>query len=528
MELLPAKATFAPGEPIEIEVRDAAESPTVSLWHLSELVAETEVTTGTTVVRFAPQPEGGYGVEAGTASTAVDVLADPLARARYGFVSDYAAGRQVGGFAENLRRLHLNAVQFYDWMYRHARLLPPADEFVDALGRPLSLATVRSLARAVTEAGSLPIGYAAVYAVGADEWPQWEEEGLYRATGEPWTLGENFLWNIDPTAERWQHHFAADLRESAAAVGFAGFHLDQYGAPKLALRADGSHVDLAEAFPALIDRLARELPEARLIFNNVNDFPTWSTAAADQALVYIEVWPPHVRLADLARLIEQARSYAPGKSVILAAYLSVYASDPDERAACAAQSLLLATVFSHGASALLHGEERACLTEAYYVRHKELSAESEQAARCYYDFAVRYGDLLFERDAVDVTTTHTGGVNEELRVEAPVPVSVGARSGAIWTRVVRLPDGLLVSLIDLSGQSDDHWDAPKAVAQPLCDVRLAVERRTREVTHFRFAAPEDQPALVPLESVWDGRYDTVTLPPFRTWALVWLPERGSR
>ena len=40
-----------------------------------------------------------------------------------------------------------------------------------------------------------------------------------------------------------------------------GFHLDQYGAPKRALRADGTEVDLALAFPALIDHLAGELPD---------------------------------------------------------------------------------------------------------------------------------------------------------------------------------------------------------------------------------------------------------------------------
>lgn len=353
MELLPAKATFAPDEPIEIEVRGAAEGTHVELWHLDRSIGTTLVAAG--VARFPAQPEGGYGVAAGPARTAFDVLADPLGRARYGFVSDFAAGRDVEGVAENVRRLHLNAIQFYDWMYRHAELLPPEDDFVDALDRPLSLDSVRRLVAAVRGAGSLPIGYAAVYAAGRDEWPQWRDDGLFRANGEPWTLGEDFLWNVDPTSERWQRHFAAEMRASADAVGFAGFHLDQYGAPKLAFLADGSRVDLADAFPALIDRLAADVPGSRLIFNNVNDFPTWSTAGADQAVVYIEVWPPHVRLADLARLIEKARGYAPEKSVILAAYLSVYAAEPDERRAAAAQSLLLATAFSHGGSALLHG-----------------------------------------------------------------------------------------------------------------------------------------------------------------------------
>ncbi len=525
-ELLPTKATFAPGEPLEVEIRGSNGPTRISLWRLAAMVETIELQPGERIARFQPQGEGGYGVEAGAARTALDVLVDPLARARYGFVSDYGAGRDVAGVVDNVRRLHLNAIQFYDWMYRHARLLPPQDEFVDAMGRSISLPTVRKLVDELGKVGSLPLGYAAVYAAGREEWPTWQADGLYRGSGEPWMLGD-FLWNVDPTSERWQTHFAADLRAAEAEVGFAGFHLDQYGAPKYALRADGSSVDLAEAFPALIDRLAGELPEARLIFNNVNDFPTWTTAGATQAAVYIEVWSPHERLADLASLVLKARALAPERSVILAAYLSVFANGSAE-GALEAQRLLLATVFSHGGTALLHGEEQSVLTEAYYVRHADLSRDSADSTRRYYDFGVRYGDLLFDRKSVDVTETHLGGVNEEVRLEASVPVATEPRPGALWGRVLRLSDGMLVSLIDLSAQDDDRWDVPKRLARPLDGVRLSVERSSREQGRFLYADPDEQPGMLALEPEHDGRYDTVTLPAFRTWAFVWLPDAGAR
>ena len=118
---------------------------------------------------------------------------------------------------------------------------------------------------------------------------------------------------MDPSSERWLQHFAADLEAARAAVGFAGFHLDQYGAPKRALRRDGSEVDLAAVFPALIDRLADELAGAQLVFNNVNDFPTWATAAARQHAVYIEVWPPHERLGHLAELVARRVRSRPAR-----------------------------------------------------------------------------------------------------------------------------------------------------------------------------------------------------------------------
>ena len=517
-ELLPAKATFAPGEPIAVEARGAADGETVRLFALERLVAEAAVAGES--VTFQPQPQGGYGVECGDAAGALDVLSDPLTRPRYGFVSHYEAGRTTAGVAENVRRFHLNAVQFYDWMYRHADLLPPEDEFEDALGRRLSLTTVRELAAAVRDAGSLPLAYAAVYAVGKEAWPEWEEEGLFHADGTPWTLGD-FLWNVDPSSERWLEHFCDDLRD-ALGVGFAGFHLDQYGSPKWAFRADGTRVDLAEALPALITHVAAVLPDARLIFNNVNDFPTWATAGAPQAVTYIEVWSPHTRLRDLAALVANARGYAPAP-VVLAAYLPAYTGA--EAGAVAGEALQLATVFSSGGTVLLHGEESAVLTEAYYVRHHAVSADARNLLRRYFDFAVRYGDLLF--NATDVTGSHVGGDNEEVRIEGPAPVSTDAAPGALWCRVMRTADGLVVHLIDLTQQEDDLWAGPKRIAPPLAGVRVSILRRGQAPATVHAASPQESPAFAPLQVETSARYDTVEVPSFTTWSLLQVREASE-
>jgi dextranase len=519
-ELIPTKATFAPGEPVEVEVR--GDAVTVSLWHLDRKVAEADPVNG--FARFDPLPEGGYGVEGGDATSALDVLADPLSRARYGFVARYDAGREVEGVVDNVRRLHLNAVQFYDWMYRHARLVPPQDDFEDALGQTISLDTVRRLATAIGDAGSLPMAYAAVYAVGKEAWPEWEPEGLFRADGTPWMLGD-FLWNVDPSAERWVSHFVEDLRSALDAVEFKGFHLDQYGAPKRALRRDGSIVELEEAFPALLERLAVDVPDARMIFNNVNDFPTWTTARATQSAIYIEVWAPSVRLGHLADIVMKARSHAPEKAVILAAYLSSYRAD--ETAARAAERLQHAVVFSHGGTVLLHGEERNVLTEAYYVSNKAISAETSDAAQRCYDFAVRYGDLLFDRESVDVTHTMLAGENLEVKIEASVPVSIDCEPGALWARVIRTKLGLLVSLIDLSAQEDDLWDGPKRPSAPLSGVRVAIERVRPDAPRFDFAEPDEAPGLVRLDSTFDARHDIVELPAFGPWSFVLIREGAA-
>jgi dextranase len=512
IELLPTKATFGESEAVEIEARGFAAPTAVSLWHLERKLDEVVVVPGSPVASFGALPPGGYGVESGGgARTAVDVQSSRLARLRYGFVSDFSAGRDVGGVADNLRRLHLNAVQFYDWMHRHVGLLPPADEFEDALGRPVSLDTVRRLVAAAQAVGAAALGYAAVYAVGREHRESWAGETLYRGDGSPWMLGD-FLWIVDPSNERWLRHLTAELVAARAAVGFDGFHLDQYGAPKRAARADGTTVDLADAFPVLIERVRSELPDATLVFNNVNDFPTWSTAGTSQDAVYVEVWPPHERLDHLGGLAAKARLLAPGKPVSLAAYLSAYAQD--DPSALEAMRLELATVFSHGATCLLHGEEDAILVDPYYVRHERLDDAGVRAAKDFSDFAVRYGDLLF--DTLDVTRTHLGGVNTEIRVDG-LP---DCTAGTVWARAFETSSERVVSLIDLTGQTDLRWDAPKAPSPGVDGVTVAFERVGSRRPRIFTASPDD-PSARELESTLVDGHDVVVVPPWMTWSLVW-------
>jgi dextranase len=445
-----------------------------------------------------------------------------LERLRYGFVSDYSRGRPTSAVVDNVRRLHLNAIQFYDWMYRHSKLMPPTREFEDALGRHVSLDAVEALVGAVRGAGSLPLAYAAVYAVGADAREQWREDELLRGDGSPWTLAD-FLWIVDPSSERWLEHFVAELEQAMAAINFAGFHLDQYGAPKGARRRDGRLVDMAVAFAKLIEFVRDALPEAHLIFNNVNDFPTWTTAAAPQDAAYIEVWPPHDDAAHLGALADKARRLAPGRPISLAAYLSAYARG--DAGALAAMRLELATVFSHGATCLLHGEADAILVDPYYVKHARMDVAGQRVAKDYYDFAVRYGDILFDSSAIDVTRSHSGGVNNEVRVRG-APVATDCVPGAVWTRVLETATRRVVSLVDLTMQDDAVWNTPKVPFVERGEISIAFER-TFDSPRYFFASPEGAHGANKLEPRHDGPHDVVDVPPFLCWALVWVESRTA-
>jgi dextranase len=529
MELLPLKASYLSRDPLEVEVRGARQADRLALWRLDQRLESIAVGRGRTVVAFEPQNPGGYGLELRRdgrllAESALDVLEHPCSRLRYGFVSRFEARRDTVPLVENARRLHLNAVQLYDWMYRHARLLPPQAVFDDPLGRRLSLHTVRRVVAGLESAGSQALAYAAVYAVGEAEIQEWESEGLYHSDGTPWRLGDDFLRLVDPAGSRWVAHLTRDLERAHTEIGFSGFHLDQYGAPKRALRVDGTEVDLAAGFVSLIKSLRRHFPSARLIFNNVNAFPVWATAAAPQDAVYIEVWPPHDQLGHLAQLIVEARRLAPRKPVILAAYLSVFAR-ASEPAALRAARLTMATIFSHGGSHLLCGEDGAVLTDPYYPNHHVLTARGRAALRRWYDFAVRYGDLLYADEAVDVTRSWLGGINEDLVLEGPVAIATDPQAGSVWARLLQVNGGLVLHLVNLTGLKDTHWDAPVASTPRIARLRMSLLRQSKTPPLVASADPDRQARLRRLRARSVGNRDIIELPQFDTWLLVLI--RGT-
>lgn len=535
MKLIPTKATFAPGEPIEVdfvgETRHAKGKLVLQLWHLDRLVETKPIVEGRVV--FKAKEVGGYGLVALDASDplwpimtgAVDVLNSPFERPRYGFVAEFNSGRKPDALVSTARGLHLNLIQFYDWAHRYAQLVPHTEEYLDPLDRPLSLATVQSMTAALSRAGSHSMGYAAVYAVGGVDWEEWQDAGLFKTDGEPHRFTDDLLLVVDPANARWMEHFIADLRRAMEEVGFNGFHLDSYGWPKRAQRIDGSICDLNEAFPKLLKEIREVLPSSEFTFNNVNDFPTWTTVKTEQDATYIEVWAPHTTLAHLGGLIDRARGFGSSTPPILAAYLSVYAHAPVAAANNAAR-FVMATIFSHGGTHLLNGENDTLLIDPYYPKNHQADGSTQELMSNWYDFLVRHGDLLLAGEATDVTRSYTGGINEDLIFVSPAGerISTDAEPGAIWVRVVRTRLGLVVHLINLSGQTEIAWDAAKVPVKPVGGVRLRM-LKTLEVRTPLVADPDSDPALRSLPLISDDSlYDEIELPELGAWTMLVLPD----
>ncbi len=423
----------------------------------------------------------GYGVDievtdesghpAARTTTALDVLSDwPLAP-RYGFFADFTADEPdtIERVAQ-LSKYHINVVQYYDWMYRHYRLLPPEGqtEFVDALGRKLSLDTVRRKIELGHERNMAALAYGAVYGAEPEYFEKHRDLALYKADGTPESI-ESLFYIMDIRRESpWHDLIISEYVKAVTEMPFDGIHMDQYGFPKRAFvgSAKGPVMFLDEHFGPLIDDSARAVreanPSARVIFNCVNDWPTEKVASSDQAAVYIEVWSPHDSYGDLRRLLLKAKKAAGDrKQVILAAYMSplLYAKVEMLGAAETATRLTTAAIFANGGFYLLMGERDGALDDPYYPRYATLRPEFARVMRRrYYDFFVRYENWLVDPALEDIS-------EEAVGPQGLVRLGVDnyghrGRKEEAWTLVHEGPDLLTINLVNLVGLANDYWNLP--------------------------------------------------------------------
>ncbi|MBI3428457.1 MAG: hypothetical protein HY050_00035, partial [Actinobacteria bacterium] len=385
--------------------------------------------------------------------------------------------------------------------------------------QPISMESVRKLIDTVKKAGSSALGYAAVYAVGPREWAKWKHHALLTATGEPYGLGD-FLFLLDPAAEDWLEHFIMELNSATQLLGFDGFHLDQYGYPKIAVRVDGEIIDLSNSFVTLINAVRASLPESQLVFNNVNDFPTWATAKTPQDAIYIEVWPPQITLNSLADVVSNAKAIGDRKPVVIAAYQHVY-DTASVIGSDLATSFTMAALFSHGATQILAGEADRILVDPYYVRNHRIESSTADLLKRWYDFLVEHDELLLNPNIVDVTNSHAGAYNGDCDVTySETAVTECAAPGSIWRRITSDGARTIIHLINLLGQENVEWDSERnSPGNPGSGV-LRARRLKGFIPRVQVADPDSEPKLIAIPFTVDGDFLSAALPPIRIWQMV--------
>lgn len=506
----PTRSTYAPADTVELraEVDDHGDGATleVVVSHLDRAVAKLETTLTGTVATVSWKPldrvPAGYGVDAtlratdgvvvDTAHSAFDVLRSWTDRPRYGFMSDFPADRDdIHHAIEQLSRFHINALQFYDWQYRHDQLVAPTTRYDDPLGRELSLETITAALGAARRHGIATMAYVAVYAASVELWRQRPGWALYDDEGEPVRFGDDFLGLMDPTAGRpWAEHLLDQCGSALDEVGFDGVHIDQYGEPRQGWDAAGQEVDLPVAFSQFITSLKQRRPDVPTTFNAVKNWPIDQLVQAPQDFAYIELWPDTPRYTDLRDVVAHANATS-GRPVVIALYLP--ADRPEN--ILLADALLLA----HGGTRIELGEGLRLLTDPYFPNHQPLPQRLEEALHRYYDFAVRYGDLLHQPpDNGDVHTDQSD----------------------IWTTTRHYRSNVSVCLVNMAGLTDARWDQAHRTPQARADLQLDIGI-TGRVVDVWIASPDDpSPEPRSLDFALDDGRVHVRLPHLERLALL--------
>lgn len=557
-DIYPLKAQFASGEEVALAVELANGTDEAASLQVRVLIRELDRVVRQRELAVEVPARGdataelnvgsfeadfiGFGTDAeleldgrvvSRSSTAFDVADDWRRAARYGFLSDF--GAEEAGDASDVKwmaKLHLNLVQFYDWMYRHDELVGTEEVYTDLMGRSVSRKVVEEKIALCREHGMKAIAYGAVYAASkafAEKHPDWR---LYTGTGEPYDfIGIFNIMNISPHSP-WHGHIVAEYGKAVEKLGFDGIHMDTYGFPKTAWsRLDGKPrlERLEEQFPVLIESTREALGKLKddicLIFNNVGNWPVDTVAKASQDAIYVEVWKPYERYHHLREIIGWAQHLSQGKNVILAAYLKPF-RELDSLGESGAENgyrCLNAVVTAHGAYHLLHGENGGVLTQGYYVDYSRLRPDFMRVVRDYCDFGVRYAHVLYAEGMRDVSMTHEDGDNLEYTFEG-FPHSTYGEAGKVWTVIREKPALKLIHFINLVSASDDCWNEAKEEPRPVAGRTLSVAV-DGEVETVLLASPDSRggmalPLAFRLEATPRGYAAVMELPPLLFWDVV--------
>lgn len=536
---VPDKAFYRPGEAVTIEITGSTGSrAAATVMYLNEVVTTLAIPleNGAGSLTFTPPAitPRGYGVDlrienaAGEVieqtSTAFDVLENWIQSPRYGFLTEFTADRpNIAATMAWLKRYHINGLQFYDWQYRHEALMPPTNEYSDLLGRSISLDVVNELIAAAHENNIAAMPYTAIYGASWEFYKQHPEWALFQYPGKPYEFGDNFLAIMNPAPDTpWTQHLLGEFRKVLEQTAFDGIHIDQYGAPMVGLDQDNQRVRLDEAFPAFINTAKTVVTEERgdngvVIFNAVRNWPLAAVAPSNQDAVYIEVWEPYRDFIDLHQIVVEAQKLGGNKPVIIAAY--IHPSRP--------VNVLLANalIFASGGYSLEIGEPNTLLSDPYFPKLGTLDASLGDTLGRYFDFRVRYENLLAP-GTVDATRERA----KALTIEGITTVSRQSKDRVVV--IVRQGENVEVfSLVNMLGLPHGHWEQELTNAptpQRDLTIRINVSRPVKTVWAASPDATNIAPQTLDFGSGEDdtGAFIVVQLTELNTWQMLVL-DYGS-
>ncbi|MFO1514087.1 MAG: glycoside hydrolase family 66 protein [Verrucomicrobiota bacterium] len=478
---------------------------------------------------------GGATVDSGV--TAIDVSSDWTRFPRYGYVSQYGAGLDAYNIVWQLKNYHINALQFYDWQWKHHMPYSASTTWPDIANRAISRATVTNLIAAAHNYGLLAMNYnsygmaysnylsdasGVMLSMGifSSATPSFASQHSYALPGSWATPRLYQMNNRDPN---WQNYIYAREQTVFANFAFDGWHIDTVG-QRTAYDGAGNFFNLDDYNAEFINKAKTNL-NRRMVFNAVDAGGENQVAqSANVDVLYAELWAGNANYADIKTRVDSERSYT-SKSPVFPAYMNYNKTSGTFNEASV--RLADAAFFACGAAHLEIGDDTQMLRTEYFPENTvKMSPSLKAVLRTYYSFLVGYQNLL--RDG-------TVSANSAASITG-VTTSTNGSAGSVWLISRKNLGNKLLHFINLLNNTTPSWrDTNGTFATPSTQTNLAVKMYYSGNIgggKLWWATPDMNSGAASQLSYANGSdgggtFVTFTLPSLQYWSMAWLELAGT-
>ncbi|WMJ22508.1 glycoside hydrolase family 66 protein [Paludicola sp. MB14-C6] len=296
----------------------------------------------------------GYLVKASSSAddfstTAIDCSSNVSRFPRYGYIADFPQGQTQAQsdamISELTKDYHINAFQFYDWMWRHETLIKRQNGVVsptwnDLFNRTISWQTILNNISSVHSNNAKAMAYVMSYAAreGYEQYGINPAQGLYSDKSHANQLnvdfgnGQTYLKLFNPKDRLWQNKMVQEYADAINTAGFDGLQMDQMGQRNNVYDYLGRPVYLEDTFSDLVNASKSHLTKNNsqknavtfnIVDGTVNGWALNDVAAnANTDFSFSEIWWKSNSYNDMKNYIEQVREKTDGKALVLAAYMN--------------------------------------------------------------------------------------------------------------------------------------------------------------------------------------------------------------
>lgn len=470
---------------------------------------------------------------------------------RYGYVWDFTKGVDVTTRINKLKDHHINAIQYYDWKYRHHK--PIGDNLKvwnDWSGRAIYGDSIRSYISQAKKANMVNMGYNMAYAAtdGYEKDGVKQDWALYYADDNPsgeghfkfkmadsTPTGITHLYFFDMANKEWQNYIFNQQNKVFENFNFDGWHSDTVGEWGKMKTADGQTLYVKDTYTEFLNAAKDAIGKKYLVFNPVGAQGIENVNKSKVDVIYAEIWPwdhdseglQYDSYYSLKKEIEQSRKESGGKSLVVPAYMSYDYGEQNPGKPFNTSAILLtdAAIYAAGGSHFELGDNGNMLSNEYFpAQNLYMTDDLKHRISKLYDFIVAYENLL--RDGQTETSN---------RIEiTDYANSNDGEPNKIWAYSKKDSKYEIIQMINLLGVKNNDWranDGKKETPNKIKDFEVKYYY-TNDVNSVYVASPDSNDGKtrsLPFTKGSDGNgeYVKFKVPSLEYWDMIYMSGKNK-